>query len=386
MFDLYIEHSSPIYLLMKRQRYDIPLRILCALLFSLFSFLYIYLFQGELLALMQDYLSKGVTESNAFWAALIITSLLLLLQKGVNRLSKLHGAWEAVSYFPSCVLLALLTDVNEDTMLYSLARWAWGVPLCILIFIAIVWVNRMVNISYKKPFFGLLWPNLMVFSFLFVLTAQVSNNAPVSHMELAAWRYMHDEEYEKVLEIGSRLHEHNAELTALRNVAMAKTNQLGDKLFHYPQPYGADGLLYNKYNRQTTRYGAQLYYSYLGMEAYGGESGRAFATRMYQTNDSAIYRDIYLAALLLDKDLPAFIKESADISTEGSLPVHFQEAYLLYNELHPDEPISFVSDSVVEKRFSDYRILQRAYKNNVVVAKNLSRLRFGNTYWCYYDY
>ena len=93
---------------MKRKNtYHTPIRIICAVLFATFSFLYIYMFQGELLALLQDHLSKGVTSNNAVGTALIVTLLLLFVQWGVNRMSKLHGSWEALSYVPSCVLLCI---------------------------------------------------------------------------------------------------------------------------------------------------------------------------------------------------------------------------------------------------------------------------------------
>lgn len=371
----------------RKQKYETPLRVICALLFATFSFLYIYMFQGELLALLQDNLSDGRTESNAFVAALIITLLLLLLQWGVNRMSKLHGRWEAVSYFPSCMLLALLADVNEHTMLYSPSMWAWGVPLCIILYIGIVWLNRLTSGVQKWGFFRVLWPNLATLSLLFVLTGQIGNNASVSHMELAAWGYIHDGEYGKVLEIGRRSEDCNAELTALRNLAMAKRGELGNRLFCYPQPYGVNGLLYNKYKKQTEAYGAKEFYRHLGSEAYGGESGRAFAERMYVKNDSAIWRDIYLAALLLDKDLNSFVKAVESMAQAGEvLPVHYQEALLLYNDLHLGTPVSFTPDSDLVKRYADYCTLREEHEGDAVVAKNLCRRKFGNTFWCYYDY
>lgn len=371
----------------KRTRYDKSMQWLCAAVFALFSFIYIYVFQGELLALMQDYLSRGVTNSNAFLAAIIITALLMLLQWGVNRLSKLHGRWEAVSYLPSCTLLALLTDVNTDTMLYSLSKWLWAVPVCVLLYILLVWVNRNVNDINKKSYFGVLWPNLLTFNILFVLTAQLSNSASISHMELAAWHYVHDDKYEDVLSIGRRSDDSNAALTSLRNLAMAKTGQLGDLLFHYPQLYGSDGLIYNKYSRQTQRYGAQEFYEHLGATAYGGESGRAFVERMYHKTDSAIYRDLYLAALLLDKDLYTFVREVSPMAqAEAHLPVHYQEALLLYNDHHPDAPVTFTADTTIVNRFYDYQTLQREHADDAIVAKNLSKRKFGNTYWCYFDY
>ena len=103
------------FLLMKRKiKYDTPTRIVCAVLFALFSFLYISLFQGELLALVQDHLAQGQTSNNTFVTASIITSLLIALQYLLNRVGQLHGRYEALSYLPSCVLLALITKPKKQ--------------------------------------------------------------------------------------------------------------------------------------------------------------------------------------------------------------------------------------------------------------------------------
>lgn len=371
----------------KKIRFDKSIRIFSAILFLSFSILYIYVFQGELLALMQDHLSNGVTQSNTLITAIIISFTLLLLQWLVNRYSKLHGRWEALSYVPSCLLLALVTDVNDGTLLYSSSKWIWCVLGCVILYFGIVWLNRMTSGgSYKFGFFGLLWPNLLVFTALFSLTAHISNHAPSPHMELAAWNYLHDGKYDKVLDVGKRSDDYNAELVALRNLAMLKTGQLGEKLFHYPQPYGADGLAYNKYNKQSIAYGAQEFYRHLGATPYGGESGRDFASRLYMKNDSAHYREFYLAALLLDRDLEAFVSESADMCRGGVLPMHYQEALILYNDQHPESPVAFVADSTVTARFAAYRALQSEHTHNAIVAENLCRRKYGNTYWCYYDY
>lgn len=371
----------------KRNRNDKPLSIICAILFVTFSFIYIYAFQGELLALMQDYLSKGATTSNSFWAATIITILLYLLQNGINRISKLHGRWEAVSYIPSCVLLALITDVNDGTMLYSASQWLWAIPITTLLYIGLVWVNRQYRELRSNTLVSYLWPNLLCFSLFFLLTAQISNHAPAPHMELAAWKYLHDDRYEDVLQVGKHSDDYNQELTALRNLAMFKTGTLAERMFHYPQPFGADGLIFNRYNKQTALYGAPEFYSRLGAEPYGGESGRAFAQRLASKSDTVDYRDFYLAALLLDKDLDTFVKESASIAEDESIaPIHYQEAWLLYNGLHPDTPMTFAADSAIVKRFADYRALQEEHADNAIVASNLAKRKFGNTYWCYFDY
>lgn len=372
----------------RRTQYDKSISVLCAVLFAIFSFIYIYVFQGELLALMQDHLSGGVTQSNTFLTAFLLTLLLGGLQWLINRNSKLHGRWEALSYIPSCILLALVTDVNDGTMLYSASKWLWSIPISILLYIGVVWLNRMMTGVRKRDFFGLLWPNLLAFTLLFVFTAQVSNHAPAPHMELAAWHYIHDSKYDKVLEVGSKSDDYNPELTALRNLALAKTGQLGERLFHYPQPYGADGLVYNRHNKQSNAYGAAEFYRHLsGNIPYGGENGLAYTYRMAMKNDSAVYRDLYLAALLLDKDLEAFVKETGELTKADTLcPTHYQEAWILYNEQHPDSPVAFIADSAMVSRFAAYRELQSEYDDNAVVAENLCRRKFGKTFWCYYDY
>ena len=370
-----------------KSRHETPLRIICTILFATFSFLYIYAFQGELLALMQDYLSKGVTTSNTFWAAAIITFLLCLLQYGINRISRLHVRWEALSYIPSCALLALITDVNDGTMLYSASQWLWGIPLTTLLYIGVVWLNRLRRDVKRNTLISCLWPNLLSFTLMFLLTAQISNHAPAPHMELAAWKYLHEERYEDMLKVGKRSDDYNQELTALRNLAMLKTGTLGERMFHYPQPFGAEGLVFNRHNKQSNSYGAQEYYRNLGAEPYGGEPGLAFAQRLGMKNDSIDYRDLYLAALLLDKDLDTFTKETTDIAASDSvLPTHYQEAWLLYNEQHPQAAIPLKADTTIVKRFADFRTLQKEHAVNPIVASNLGKRKFGDTYWYYFDY
>ena len=73
---------------MKRKlKHETPIRIICAVLFATFSFLYISLFQGELLALIQDHLAQGQTSNNTFLTASLITVLLMALQYFLNKLS-----------------------------------------------------------------------------------------------------------------------------------------------------------------------------------------------------------------------------------------------------------------------------------------------------------
>ncbi len=373
----------------RKQKYDTPLRIICALLFATFSFLYIYMFQGELLALVQDHFSQGKTTNNTFITASLITLLLMVLQYYLNRLSKLHGRYEALSYLPSCAILALLTKV-DNTLSYSWALWVVVAVVVAIVYILVVWINRNTLQSRDTAFLKQFTPNLGAMVVLFVFTGWYGNDNPVEKMELAAWKYTHSGEYGKVLSVGQKSEESNAGLTALRNLALVKTGQLGDRLFAYPQPYGSDGLLMNRYNVQTPEYGSKEFYDILGSTPYGGEKTAAFYKRMVLKSDSVYYRDLYAAALLLDKNLEDFTALTVDRTQSAeplsNAPVHYQEAWMIYNEQHPFTPITFTPDSAVVQRYQEYLDLHEANAGNLVVMHSLCKRKFGKTYWFYYDF
>lgn len=373
----------------KNSKYDTPLRIICAVLFATFSFLYIYLFQGELLALVQDFFSQGKTTNNTFITAILITLLLMALQFLLNRVGKLHGRYEAFSYLPSFVLLALITKVDAY-LSYSLWQWVIALIIVAVLYVLVVWIERNTLLSRDVRFLRELNPNLMLMAVMFVFAGWYGNNSPAQQMELAAWKYAHNEDYENVLCVGKRSLDTNANLTALRSLAMAKTGRLGKHLFTYPQPYGAEGLLMNRYKVQTTAYGAEEFYKLLGDCPYGGEEVDAFYKRMMLKYETEEYRNLYAAALLLDKNLEEFVSltvegESA-VDSLSNAPTHYQEAWMIYNEQHPFSPVRFKPNSAVVERYQSYLSLREEYASDVVSMQSLSHRRFGNTYWYYYDF
>lgn len=374
---------------MKRKpRYDTPIRIICAVLFATFSFLYIYMLQGELLALVQDHLAQGQTSNNTLITATIITLLLMALQYLLNKAGQLHGRYEAFSYLPSCVLLALITKV-DNTYAYSWDQWIIAFVIVTALYLLFVWISKNMLESRAVKFLDLLSPNLGVLAAMFMFTGWYGNNTPDEQMELAAWKHTHSGKYEKVLKVGRKSADCNADLTALRNLALAKTGQLATMLFTYPQPYGSDGLLMKRYNVQTTAYGSQAFYNMLGATPYGGEDAAAFYKRMADKSSLPLYRDMYLASLLLDRDLTTFVSQIAgeqSVLSLGDAPTHYQEALMIYNEQHPFTPIDFVSDDVVSQRYHDYLTLREAHASDLVVMENLCKRHFGGTYWYYYDF
>ena len=88
--------------------------VVCGLLFSAFSFTYLYVFQSDILEALHFSLAHGKTHFAPLASAIIITVILLLLRWGVNSLLGLKGNVRALSYFPSCLILGALTDVGKD--------------------------------------------------------------------------------------------------------------------------------------------------------------------------------------------------------------------------------------------------------------------------------
>ena len=85
--------------------------VVCGFLFAAFSFTYLYVFQRDVLEALHYSLAHGKTHFAPLASALIITFILLLLRWGVNSLLGLKGNVRALSYFPSCLILGVLTDV-----------------------------------------------------------------------------------------------------------------------------------------------------------------------------------------------------------------------------------------------------------------------------------
>ena len=83
----------------------ITIHVMCAIVFSLFSFCWLYFFQADVLMMAQHVLSKGVTHYNPLIGACVITLLLYLLQKVLYRFLKLKKRSHALTYLPSMLIL-----------------------------------------------------------------------------------------------------------------------------------------------------------------------------------------------------------------------------------------------------------------------------------------
>lgn len=349
-------------------------RIVCGLLFVLFCGIFLY-FQSPLLEALQHVLSEGKTSYSPIWGTVIITLILCILQVLVSYLTRFVEYVHALSYFPSILILAFITD--KDRSIYQLehsSHWGWICIASLLIYGLLIWINRkwLPLLITKINFPNLasrLWPNVLIFILFSIVTLSLSNISSAFHYETRMESLIRQGNYRQASEVGKGSPATSWELTALRAYTLSRTDTLGNCLFEYPQLYGAEGLLLNA-QKQTTSMKAEELYAYLGGRPQSGETALQYLSRICLTetgSHSAL--DYYLCALLLEKKLDLFAKELHDLyDIDESLPKHYKEALVLYRHRHGEYEMPFEATQMEQ----DYQQFLNSSDN------------YQNTYWQYY--
>lgn len=364
----------------------------CTLLFLIFWFCYLYCVQGSLLSMAQHVFSGGKTTYSPFWGAIIICGLLWLLQIGVNKVLRLQDLCFALSFFPSCLILAMITDIDPDIFRhFSIGGWVWIFPLLLLLFAGVVSVVKHLRIpeDFKGTgiFFSLLLPNLIfTVLFCFCIGAIGNTNDTLQYtyqMEKALTKDNPDE----ALAIGNKSLATSPTLTALRAYALSLKGEMGEKLFTYPQRYGADGLIIMPSDTLGSFFRAEKVYHYLGVRpSMANEPVMTYLSQIIKNpRMKAPTKDYYLCALLLDKKLSLFAKALPQYyKLDENLPVHYKEALVLYSRIIP-HPDYIFHDSVEDASYEDFLQLENSYKY-YDVRRNYVQREFGSTYWFYFKY
>ena len=363
----------------------------CGLLFSAFSFIYLYLFQGDVLGALHYSLSQGKTHYSPLAGAIIITLVLLIFRWGINGLLGLKGSVRSLSYFPSCLLLGVLTDVNRS--LYHggnfADKWLWLLPLLLIMYVGVVFVLRRIFrhwLDHESSIIGLINSNLAILLILCLMTACIGNSDINFHHELAIENAIREKDYKAARKVGYESLDPSRTLTVLRAYALSREGTMGEHLFEYPQYYGSDGLLFSSSSQGTLRLDADSLYNYLGAKPYTAESTTDFLARICR--DEVVKHtalDYYLSALLLDKKLDKFASVVEDSFFEqDTLPRYYREAIMPYKQSHPAYP-RVLNDTLMIQRLQEFDKLQKEY-TSPVEQKNRMRREFGDTYWWYYRY
>lgn len=376
------------------------IRLFTIVLFALFSFLYLFSLQCDVLAEAQYVFSGGVTSYSRFWGALIITMILLGVQYVVARFTKLMGRWYALTFFPSFLLLAFLTSLNRAVIAdFSLHQWVWALPLLIVAFGVVLYIHhKLPDESINEGDYCLsryLWPNFLSLFIMMVLCGANASADDVYMYELKAERLLLEKDYEAASRVGEKSLETSPRLNELRLYALAQQGLLGEHLFDYPQPYGDQSLLLmDDTLSRLHRFTSKDIQASLG--AWANPSVTTF--RQYvdllkhnsSTRHNPMLADYVLCGHLLRKDLRGFtldIKKYYDLSSPEKvmeLPKAYREAILLQAKAIGRDSLNAFADTLMLAAYRDYCDIRNSEEKEIVVNNRLRR-NYGNTLWWHID-
>lgn len=385
--------------------------VLC-LLFMLFSFVYLYAFQGEMMRMVQHLLSHGRTQYQVFLFAVLITLGLTLLGLVLLRVVPFPGRFKALAWIPSFAVLGWLTDVSlsvAEPSPHSISAWPFVLLAFIYFSVSYVLLRIQEPIDVNATFHEMAWPNFFVFMLGMAFTGWVGNTNRTLHYELRMERLCIDEEYGKLLMIGAEDDNSSRRIMALRFFALSKLDALGDQLFHFSNNLGSDYILPAPIDSLRPANMPQRLRSYLG----GFPVQDMNATRFLQhlasdTLAKEPVRDYLLCALLLDKNVDTFVdslvsyyapkpapEELAEDQRKSnkkknkknepillsSLPRHYAEALALYGHL-TQQPKALLDNTAINSEFDKY-VGQMELPDSLANDQILEDT-FGDTYWWYY--
>ncbi len=410
----------------------------CAIVFAIFSFTFIGVYQASLLEALYDVVATGKLQYNGYVVAITATALLVFVALWLNKFAKFRFEWTAMAYLPSSLLLAFITDV--DSSIYtgdgSIVMW------CIILFAGIIVYAVLAYLLYvmhaynrrHKPMINanIVWRNFLLFTILFCITGLLSNSDENFKNETKAYSFYRNGDIDKALSVANLSLNASHELTASRAFYLAQNNELPEKLFTYPQYYGAEGILPPQ--KQMTPLHPDSVYNALGVERLQNEAALDYLRRALQSDSlpSTMLVDYYLCALLLDKKITEFVEEMPryyNLGSDISLPRHYKEALLYYAMAVDKIDLSFDADSMrseymnmglmeqigddelpqhykdalrdyvysvdgIEKLadvdfpvkdFAEMLRLEKQYPD-LHIRTNYIRQKYGNTYWWYFAY
>ena len=374
-----------------RRRTARIIAVASGLLFSLFSFVYLSVFQRDVLEALHYSLAQGKTVYAPWISAVLITVVLLLVRWGINGLVGFKGALKTLSFFPSCLLLGVLTDVGHGVYHGGGIDpvWSWLLPVLLVLHVGLGSLLARAGRLYINPEMEtgiVVNTNLFNLLLLCVMTVCIGNTNVHFHHELQAEEALRKQDYARALQVGEKSMDPSRNLTALRAYAMSRQGTMGEDLFRYPQLYGAAGLLMGTSDEKALRLNADSLYIYLGERPALGEPALDFFRRICrEETGNYTTMDYYLSALLLEKKLDDFVDAFDELYiVRDSVPCYYRQALFLHDKFHPTAPAD-TTDVPMEELWGKYTQKQQELSGQRG-ERNYMRREFGDTYWWYYQY
>lgn len=361
----------------KTKNSTVIMKIVCAIIFIVFTYFYLHNYQADVLAMAQHVLSDGQTVYNRDVGAVLITLVLYLLQLAVFAITKMNRRCHALTYFPSLLVLTVLTDISPKIDEgFSFGNWTWVFFLILAFYVGVVWVVKQVQPyepeiqNFNRFFSRMMWINMMEMIVMFLFVGLVSNHNDVFHYRMEMESLMNDGKYNKALKIGEKASDTDSSLTCLRVICLTKTKKLGERLFEYPLVGRAEAM-----NPNGTSVKVMMWKERHVTLYFKGKK------RFYPVN-----RDVVLTSYLMDKKLDAFVAAFSKYYNIKSkrIPKHFKEALILYTH-HRANPSLVYYNNVMDADFQDYQALERKF-SNPQERQNALHDTYGNTYWYYWQY
>ncbi len=369
------------------------IRVVCAIVFILFTWCWVYYFQCDLLTMAQHVLSNGLTHYNRLVGAIVITVTLLFIQNLVHKFTHLNKSFYSLTFFPSMLLLGMLTNISPDPeggINHGFSGW-----LAILVLIA--WggvsyvsakLQELDEDTNTNIFSRSMWVNLLLLVFQMMITSGIANTDAVFHYRMRAERCLLNGDVDGALEAGKKSLECDEPLVMLRMLALARKDALGEQLFEYKVCGSSKSILPTNDSIPTLLlYPVDSIYKFLGaVPAYRMEPMHYL--KLVQRKDSVprkVVTDYLLSGYLIDKDIDNFVRElGKHYSISDSLPKHYREAMVLYTHLR-SRPVAVYHNTVMDEDYDNFREMRNKYPDKREQKGKMMEEYFG-TYWYYYWY
>lgn len=361
--------------------------LMCAL-FALFLFVYIYAFQSPLLALVQHQLAEGQTVYMPLISALVLTVLLVLLQRLMVKWVHFSDVTYSFSFIPSALLAVLLTAFTPEPSVPILVACAAFLLWFVGVVAYTLW-HREQSAFPQRTFAHTACLHLVAFLPVGILMGAASHSQDVLTYELQVGRLSTRQQYAEALEVGQRSLATSSRLSALRAYALSRTPEgLGERFFTYPLAgTGAGQLMFAPSDTLNQLLSPDSLYADFMVWPSTVETPLAYWKRVKTRSSSAHAKDYWLTALLLEKELDTFVKELPvyyPVSDSLSLPRHYAEALTLHAVSH-HKHLSFSGDSAYIVAYNRF-VREKEMGGDHRETENGLRRQFGDTYWWYYHY
>lgn len=363
-----------------RKNSTTKMQIACAIIFITFTYVYLAYYQADVLAVAQHVLSGGMTDYSYAFAPFLITLVFFLLQVGAYALTRVKRRFHGLTYFPSFLFLAMITDIpNNIDVHHSLGAWWVVIPLGLILWGGIMWVARQLEPMETEPhsygwFSRYMWLNILQMLVMAILVIFISSSDRLFHERMKMEHLMKEKQYEKALKVGRNSLQTDSSLTMLRIASLNGTGKLGSQLFTYPLIGGSKAMMPDSVTVKALMWKAPKWMQ------------KPSSWMQQHHLKYRIPADYQLCALLLDKKLDQFVGMLGKYYRLDSpkMPTHYKEALVLYTHRR-SKPRFIYHDNVMDADFQDFQQMEHKY-SNPVEQQNAIRDTYGNTYWYYYEY